>query len=48
MTEIVLRQAPRLGEHTREICGHVLRLGADEIERLIADGVVEVPRESAA
>jgi len=47
MSEIVVRQAPRLGEHTREICRHVLRLDAAEIERLIAEGVVEIPRESA-
>jgi crotonobetainyl-CoA:carnitine CoA-transferase CaiB-like acyl-CoA transferase len=28
------------GEHTREICQKLLALDADEIERLIADGVL--------
>jgi crotonobetainyl-CoA:carnitine CoA-transferase CaiB-like acyl-CoA transferase len=35
-----LRPAPMPGEHTREICQKLLALDADEIERLIADGVL--------
>jgi crotonobetainyl-CoA:carnitine CoA-transferase CaiB-like acyl-CoA transferase len=35
-----LRPAPMPGEHTREICQKVLALDADEIDRLIAEGVV--------
>ena len=41
--DIVLYQAPRLGEHTREICQELLGLDAETIERLIADGALEVP-----
>ncbi len=32
--------APRLGEHTREVLGGVLGLGAAELDRLAADGVI--------
>lgn len=35
-----LRPAPGLGEHTREVCRRFLSLGADDIEQLIADGVL--------
>ncbi|MDH6196072.1 crotonobetainyl-CoA:carnitine CoA-transferase CaiB-like acyl-CoA transferase [Mycobacterium frederiksbergense] len=35
-----LRPAPMPGEHTHEICHKVLRLDADEIDRLIAEGVM--------
>jgi crotonobetainyl-CoA:carnitine CoA-transferase CaiB-like acyl-CoA transferase len=35
-----LRPAPMPGEHTREICQKLLALDADEIERLIAEGVL--------
>jgi crotonobetainyl-CoA:carnitine CoA-transferase CaiB-like acyl-CoA transferase len=41
--DIALWQAPRLGEHTREICQELLGLDAETIERLIADGALEVP-----
>ena len=34
--------APRLGEHTRELCRDVLGLDLAEIDRLVADGVLEV------
>ena len=44
MQDVVLRQAPRLGEHTREICQNLLRLDDAEIERLVAEGALEVPR----
>jgi crotonobetainyl-CoA:carnitine CoA-transferase CaiB-like acyl-CoA transferase len=35
-----LRPAPMPGEHTREICQKLLALDADEIDRLIAEGVL--------
>jgi crotonobetainyl-CoA:carnitine CoA-transferase CaiB-like acyl-CoA transferase len=35
-----LRPAPMPGEHTREICQKLLAMGADEIDRLIAEGVL--------
>ena len=37
----IIRPAPQLGEHTREVCRDLLGLGDEEIERLIADGVLE-------
>jgi crotonobetainyl-CoA:carnitine CoA-transferase CaiB-like acyl-CoA transferase len=45
-----LRPAPMLGEHTRDIALRVLGLTADELERLIAEGVLFAPpvRQSAA
>jgi crotonobetainyl-CoA:carnitine CoA-transferase CaiB-like acyl-CoA transferase len=41
--DVVLEQAPRLGEHTREICQDLLRLDAATIDRLIAEGALEEP-----
>ncbi len=38
-----LRPAPTPGEHTREICQKVLALGTEEIDRLIAEGVLFTP-----
>ncbi|HEX3548431.1 MAG TPA: CoA transferase, partial [Mycobacterium sp.] len=35
-----LRPAPMPGEHTREICQKVLALDADDIDRLIGEGVI--------
>ncbi|MGX9792012.1 CoA transferase [Mycobacterium sp. MMS18-G62] len=35
-----LRPAPMPGEHTREICQKVLAMDAEEIDRLVADGVL--------
>jgi len=35
-----LRPAPMPGEHTREICQKLLAMNADEIDRLITDGVL--------
>jgi crotonobetainyl-CoA:carnitine CoA-transferase CaiB-like acyl-CoA transferase len=40
-----IAQAPLLGEHTREIAASLLGLSDDEIDRLIADGVLEIPRQ---
>ena len=36
-----IRQAPRLGEHTREICAE-LGMTSDAVEELIAAGALEV------
>ena len=42
-----LRPAPMPGEHTREICQKLLAMDADEIDRLIAEGVLFTrPREA--
>ena len=41
MGDADIRQAPRLGEHTREICRALLGLSDAEIERLIAAGALE-------
>ena len=35
-----LRPAPMPGEHTREICHKVLGMAVEEIDRLIAEGVL--------
>jgi crotonobetainyl-CoA:carnitine CoA-transferase CaiB-like acyl-CoA transferase len=40
-----ISQAPLLGEHTREIARTLLDLRDDEIDRLIAEGVLEIPRQ---
>ena len=48
MSDIALFQAPRLGEHTREIGRRLLGLDDAEIARLVADGVLEVAVESDA
>ncbi|MCW2548912.1 MAG: CoA transferase, partial [Mycobacterium sp.] len=42
MTPAVIFKAPWVGEHTREVCRDVLDMSDDEIERLIADGALEV------
>jgi benzylsuccinate CoA-transferase BbsF subunit len=36
------RPAPRLAEHTEEICRQILELSESEIERLVDEGVIEV------
>ena len=38
--------APEPGEHTREICTGLLGLKTDEVDRLIASGVLEEPARS--
>jgi crotonobetainyl-CoA:carnitine CoA-transferase CaiB-like acyl-CoA transferase len=43
MSDVRIFQAPRVGEHTREICRTLLGMTEAEIERLIADGALEVP-----
>jgi crotonobetainyl-CoA:carnitine CoA-transferase CaiB-like acyl-CoA transferase len=39
-----LRPAPMPGEHTREICQKLLAMDADEIDRLIAEGILFTPQ----
>jgi crotonobetainyl-CoA:carnitine CoA-transferase CaiB-like acyl-CoA transferase len=39
--------APEPGEHTREICTGLLGLTTDDVDRLIASGVLEEPARSA-
>jgi crotonobetainyl-CoA:carnitine CoA-transferase CaiB-like acyl-CoA transferase len=41
--DVVIRQAPKLGEHTREICTDLLRLDKATIDELIAAGALEEP-----
>jgi crotonobetainyl-CoA:carnitine CoA-transferase CaiB-like acyl-CoA transferase len=43
-----LRPAPIPGEHTREICASLLRMKTDEIDRLVAAGVLQVPPDDQA
>jgi crotonobetainyl-CoA:carnitine CoA-transferase CaiB-like acyl-CoA transferase len=38
-----LRPAPMPGEHTREICASLLRMKTEEIDRLVAAGVLQAP-----
>jgi crotonobetainyl-CoA:carnitine CoA-transferase CaiB-like acyl-CoA transferase len=45
MADPHIAQAPRLGEHTKEIARSLLGMRDDEIERLVADGVLELPRQ---
>ena len=43
LPEVITRQAPLLGEHTRAIAEGLLGLSSDEIEKLIDEGVLEDP-----
>ena len=43
LPEVMIWQAPLLGEHTREIAMSVLGLTAEETEELILQGVLEDP-----
>jgi crotonobetainyl-CoA:carnitine CoA-transferase CaiB-like acyl-CoA transferase len=47
MPRAELRPAPLAGEHTREICQKLLALSTDEIDLLIADGVLFSPIQSS-
>jgi crotonobetainyl-CoA:carnitine CoA-transferase CaiB-like acyl-CoA transferase len=40
----LVSRAPKLGEHTREICKDLLAMTDEEIDKLIADGALEEPR----
>ncbi|MFP8876184.1 MAG: CoA transferase [Myxococcota bacterium] len=44
MSDVAIFQAPKLGEHTREICEELLGLSPEEVEKLVAAGVLEVPK----
>ena len=43
LPEVITRQAPLLGEHTREVARNLLGLSDEEIEELVAQGVLEDP-----
>jgi crotonobetainyl-CoA:carnitine CoA-transferase CaiB-like acyl-CoA transferase len=43
MTDVVLFQAPRLGEHTEEICRELLGMTDAEIRELLESGALEGP-----
>jgi crotonobetainyl-CoA:carnitine CoA-transferase CaiB-like acyl-CoA transferase len=45
MSDVRISQAPKLGEHTREICRGLLGMKDAEIEELVAAGTLEVPKE---
>ncbi len=45
LPEVIVTQAPWLGEHTREIARDELGLPDAEIEKLVADGILEDPPE---
>jgi crotonobetainyl-CoA:carnitine CoA-transferase CaiB-like acyl-CoA transferase len=40
----LVSKAPKLGEHTREICQTILGMSNEEIDKLVADGALEEPR----
>ena len=42
MSDVAIFQAPKLGEHTREICRGLLGMEDEEIEKLVAAGTLEV------
>ena len=42
MQDVNIFQAPRLGEHTREICLELLGMEEAEIDRLLSEGALEV------
>ena len=49
MSDIALFQAPRLGEHTQEICSELLGMQPAEIDRLLESGALETwPAPDAA
>jgi len=43
LPEVLIHQAPLLGEHTREIAQQLLGLSLEEVEALMAEGVLEDP-----
>ncbi|MDF1691390.1 MAG: CoA transferase [Zhongshania sp.] len=46
LPEPEIRPAPFQGQHTRELAGSLLGLNAEEIEKLVASGVLEVMKEN--
>jgi crotonobetainyl-CoA:carnitine CoA-transferase CaiB-like acyl-CoA transferase len=47
MSPPIETQAPRLGEHTRQICLYLLGMGDDDIDALVSSGALEVPLPEA-
>jgi crotonobetainyl-CoA:carnitine CoA-transferase CaiB-like acyl-CoA transferase len=47
MSDVVLFQAPRLGEHTKEICVGLLGMDEAQVDRLMAEGALEGPLPDA-
>jgi crotonobetainyl-CoA:carnitine CoA-transferase CaiB-like acyl-CoA transferase len=45
LADVVIRPAPRLGEHTRAICAELLEMPAARVDELIAAGALFVPPE---
>ena len=45
LPEPIIRPAPALGQHTREICTGLLSMAKSEVEQLIDEAVLEVPEE---
>jgi crotonobetainyl-CoA:carnitine CoA-transferase CaiB-like acyl-CoA transferase len=45
MSDVVVTQAPKVGEHTREIGRQLLGLSETELDALVEAGVLEVPRD---
>ncbi len=43
LPEVIVTQAPLLGEHTREIASRRLGLAEEEIQALVDEGVLEDP-----
>ena len=46
LPETIIRPAPALGQHTREVCAGLLNMPEEEVERLVAEGILEVPEET--
>ena len=46
LPEPEIRPAPFQGQHTRELAASLLGLSAEEIEKLVAEGVLEVMKEN--
>ncbi len=44
MSDVRVAQAPRLGEHSREICRELLGMGDGEVQGLVDAGTLELPR----
>ena len=45
MTDVNLFQAPKLGEHTRDVCRDLLDMDDEAVEKLVAAGTLEVPKD---
>lgn len=48
LPEPIIGPAPALGQHTRAICAELLAMTDEEIDRLLADGFLEVPQPAPA